>query len=491
MSLRPFAREAAIYSAGNIGLRMAALLLTPFYTYFLSLADFGLWATLQVTIQTLLILFTLGMRETFLRFTKEYEDHHRLRFLLGATVLIIVLNGLLVSVLTIMFLLPVFRSLLHVPNPLPLLLLTCAAALAQALTMHTMSFYRYANQAARFMSAGLAGAMLLFGLTVLTLYGLGLGVKGVLYAYITAYALLFIFVAIDVFSRTGIGFSLGDLPRLLRFGSPLVLSAIGQFAMAGASVYLLSYFAGLEAAGIYSLAYRFASILPIVVALPFQFAFQPLVFTNLDGAHIRGEIGRLFTYLLLTTTCASFFLLILTRIALPVIAPPAYASAFLLTVLLVPGQAYAGVHWFGETLLCAVRKTYVGAALNISGAIITVLLGLLLIPAWGYYGAAIATVSSLLLIDTAEAVIGAQQFQVAHLLESGRILIVAQVFISFLLISFLLSAVNPLVFCFVAGLLFLVTLVFLYFGPFCRPHEKALVRETGQRLRAILRARVV
>ncbi len=488
MTLKLFAKDATIYAVGNIGLRAAALLLTPVYTYCLTVSEYGLWATLQTTIQIMLILFTMGMRETLLRFTKEYEEDNRLGHLIGTTTLVIVCGALGVSAVTLLLLLPVLQHVLHTDNIRNLILLTCAAALVQSLSIHLMSYYRAGRQAIKFMITGLGAAVLLFTATFVAVYILKLGVQGVLWAYIASYATVFVLVAADVFSRTGFGVSPSIVPRLLQFGAPLIVSAAGQFTMGGASVYLLSYFAGLEVVAIYSLSYKFASILPIVVALPFQLAFQPLVFSNLNNPDIRQKTGRLLTYLVLASTFMSFFLVVGTHFLLPLIAPPAYAAAFLVALFLVPAQAFSGIHGFGETLLGAVKKTHIAAFFNAGGAIVCVLLNLVLVPLLGWYGAAIATGVSLIAVDTTEAGIGIKEFKIGGEIEWRRLIIMGTGFVAFLVLSSVLYTMPAIVFYCGETAFCLASLAVLCVIPFFYENEKAVFRQMTQNLVARVRA---
>jgi len=489
MNLRIFAREAFIYAAGNIGLRAAALLLTPVYTYSLTVRDFGAWATIQVTIQIILIVVTLGMRETYLRYSKEYADGDRLRHLIGTTTAVILIGGLGVTAVCVGALAPFFSTVLGLENVRLVLALTCTAALVQSLTIHIMSYYRSGNQASRFMKAGLSGAVLLLVSTTVFVCLLNMGVLGALYGYITAYSILLVCVAVDVFRQTGLGLSLKITAQLLKFGAPLTLSTVGQYIVTSANIYLLSYHAGLETVAVFSLGAKFASIMPIVVALPFQLAFQPLVYSNLADPEIRQQVGRLFTYMLLATCSITVLVLTATRVLLPLVAPPAYSAAFAVTLCLLIGQACAGVHCFGETMLGAVHKTYTCAVLNTACAVVSVSLGLVLIPRYGWPGAAVAMVGPIVLVDGVELILGMRAFNALGAIETGRVAMVLGLFGAFLSVSFILRNAGPALFYGGMALLLVVGFSGLYAGPFCRVQEREFVKEVGGRLRAFLPVR--
>jgi O-antigen/teichoic acid export membrane protein len=482
MELRSFAKDAAIYALGNIGLRLAALLLTPIYTYSLSVSDYGVWATLVVTVQLLLILMSMGMRETSMRFTKEHENAHTVGVLLGTTTLLVVAGGAVVSVAVCLFLPGAFRAILHRQDVHELLALTCLAALSQALSIQVMSYYRASNRPARYMSAGLAGAGLLLVTTTVAVPVLKLGITGALWSYIFTYAAVAAAVALDIMPSTGVAFSPSLVAPLLGFGAPLVVSACGQFALGSASVYLLGYFAGLEAVAVYSLALRFSLLMSVGISLPFQLAFQPFVYGNLDRPEVKNQAARLLTYLLLATSMSAFGLIVLSYVLLPLVAPPAYSNAFMVMLLLLPGQAFLGVHYFGETLIGAVRKTPVLGLVNSACAALCVGLNVLLIPPLGWLGAVLATNVAGLMSDGTVLSMGLRAFGLGRAVEWHRLALIAVMLVAELTLAFALRDAGPVVFLGGMALFMLVGVGLLV--PFLSPREKAAMRGLAGRLGA-------
>jgi len=458
--IRLFARNTSVYAIGNIGLRAASFLLIPLYTYSLSVSDYGLLATLLITIQIMLILMSMGMRITLLRFTKEYEDNNQIKDLLGTTTFVNFLGGGVVTVISLSFLLPVFRSVLYSENVYKFIILTCCAALMQSLSLHIMSYYRARNEAVKFMITGITAAALLFFSNFVLLGIFNLGIVGVLSANIATYALVLLFLSIDVLAKTGVGISLPLIPKLLRFGSPFIFSLSGQFVMGGASIYFVSYFAGLEVVAVYSLGYKLAQILGITTILPFQLAFQPYVFTNLNNPEIKEKISRLLTYLVLAITFMSFIILLGSRILLPLIAPPEYSSAFLVILLLLPGMAFIGIYYFGETLLSAVQKTYIiGFAMTIC-AIVSVLLNYMLIPVMNWYGAVIALNISFISVSFLLSIFTMKNFPM--IIEWKRICITGGLMVFFLFGFFIIRNTNLVLFSMISLIVALLTIAVLF-----------------------------
>lgn len=271
---------------------------------------------------------------------------------------------------------------------------------------------------------------------------------------------------------------------------PLIVSACGQFALGSASVYLLGYFAGLEVVAVYSLALRFSVLMSVGVSLPFQLAFQPFVYGNLERPEVRSQAVRLLTYLLLATVVGSFGLIVLSYVLLPLVAPPAYASAFVVILLLLPSQAFLGVHYFGETLIGAVRRTPVLGAINSVCAVLCIGLNVLLIPPLGWLGAVLATNGAGLLSDGTVLGVGLRVFGLRRAVEWHRMALIVAVFGAQLVLAFMLRDAGPAVFLGGMGVFLSIGLALLAW--FLNSREKAAIRGLAGRLgaRIALRAYV-
>ena len=473
MNLTLVGKNALIYAVGNVGMRATAFLLIPLYTYGLSISGYGLLATLQLTMYAMMGFMNSGMRISLVRFAKEFKDNSSVSQLLGTSSFIIVLGGLVVSTISLSLLVNFFRSVLHINNVYPYIWLTCVAALTQTLFFHLMAYYRAEEQALKFMLTGVLSSIILILANCVFLIVFHFGVVGVLFAYIATYAIFLLFLAGDIFPKTGIGISIQLISNLFRFGFPFVFSEFGLLVMGGVGIYFLSYYVGLESVAIFSLGSKLASVLIIIIFSPFQLAFQPFLFLNLDKEDIKKTTSRLLTYLVLIITITFFFVLVGSRILLPIIAPPEYSSAFLVILLLLPGIAFIGIYYIGETLLGAVKKTHLIGFLMTFYAIVATLLNYLLIPWIQWYGAVIAANISYILAGVTFLMLGKKYF--SFHLEKKRISVCVIVSALFFGVFFILNNMNLLVFIGVSLLAALASLwVFLRLRFFSKEEIAAM-----------------
>lgn len=474
MPIKQLGKNTLIYALGNIGIRAGALVLIPLFTHHLSMAEYGLLATLQLTVQIFVIIMNGGMRICILRFTTEYKKNNQMDRLLGTSSVINLLWGGILTLLVFIFLMSFFGRVLHLDNPYPYLGVVCVVAVVQSLTVHLMAYYRVEDKAFTYMIIGIATVLLLIVTTALVLYGFNLGVMGALLASLLSYGLVLAWVASAVFSKTGIGISLTFVPALLRFGFPLIFSELALLIMGGAGVYLLGYFFTLEVVAVYSLGYKLAWMLIVAVIAPFQLAFQPFVYSSFEKAEFNGELRSIITYLVLAIAATIFSVLFASRLLLPLIAPPEYAAAFLVILFLLPGTAFVGIYYLGETLLGAVRKTHLIGLMMTGIAVLSLLLNYLLIPVMNWYGAALALNISFVLAGSVFFALGKRYFLIS--LEWRRIgicvLLMAICFLIFLALS--KAALMIFILCSLAAAL--CGLAILYKIRFFKQNELALIK---------------
>jgi len=480
MSLGRLGKNTIIYAVGNVGARAAAFLLIPLYAHWLSVADFGLLATLQVTIQILAILMSVGMRTTLMRHAGQYASAGRLGVLLGTSTLINVLGGLLVGAAAFLLLAPIFRSILHTTDVYSYVALTCGAGLAQALSTHITAVYRARQSAVRYMISGLLTAALICSATILLVRVFDYGVGGALVAFALAHALIVIGVCIDILPRSGFAVSFSRIPEFVHFGLPLVFSMCSELVIGAIGVYLLGYFAGLEAVAIYSLGCKLAQILIITTISPFALAFEPYIYSDTERLNRQKEkIARSITYLILVAVAVSFCLTVAVRACLPWIAPPEYASAFIVVLVLLPGFVFVGIYYFGETLLNVTGKTRrVGLTASLV-AVISVLLNYVLIRRVGWLGAALAMNASFVLMGGLLAGLGMRQFRIP--LEWRRIGALGAVMLSYLAAVFVLRDYPIGRFTAIFALMGVLCVLLLTHYGFLHDDEKQLLRRLAGR----------
>jgi O-antigen/teichoic acid export membrane protein len=482
MDLKLFGKNAVIYAIGNLALRTASFLMIPIYTHFLSVNDYGLLATLLLVTQIMVIFMDVGTRKGFMRFAPEYEDKNQIGHVIGSSIGITLMSGLVVTGICLLFLQPLFRGVLHTNQVLGYIILTCCSALVQSLYLYITSYYRAKEEGIKFMIASFSALALLVVTSLVFFLILHQGVQGALMAQIITYGSLWLVVSLNVFSKTNIGFSRELIEKLFRYGFPLVFAMAGNVATEISGMFFLSYFANLEEVAIYSLGYKIAQIASMALILPFQLAYEPFVYAYIDKPEIRATIAKLLTYLMFAFTFVAFGIAFISRDLLQVIAPPEYFAAYLIIFLILPEVAFKGVYYIGESLLSAKNKTQIIGIIVIIFTALSFLLNYLFIPHWGRYGVIFVTNLTTISVAMLLMALGMRVFPIP--LEMRRLGVVGVLSILLLSTTFFLSKTSPYIYYILLPIMACASIALLYFGGFCNDDEKTVIRGVLDGIRA-------
>jgi O-antigen/teichoic acid export membrane protein len=473
MNLKLFGKNAVIYAVGTTGLRASGFLLIPIYTHFLPLNDYGLLSTLLLTINFMVTLIDLGLRSGLMRFVTQYKSENKLKYLLGSLLLLNIITGAVVSLSVFFFLKPVFVQVLHTENVSGYILLTCLASVVQSLSINITSYYRAENLGMKYMIMNLsvAGILILSNFVLFIL--LDAGIQGALMAYVISYGTIGIFVAVTVFPKTGIAFSKEALKQLFKYSAPLIFATSGFSIMDTTAAYFLSFFTSLEQVGIYNLGNRLAQITSMIIVLPFQLAYEPFLFANLDNPDIKEMVSKLTTYILLAFTIVASLTVFIFRDFITLISPPEYFSAYYIIFLLVPGTAMSGFFYIGQSLVHITRKTHITGITVAAFSACSVLLNYFLIQHWGMTGMIITynfvwVSIALILMKT-----GLKAFPVK--LEKMRLFILSLTFAAMLFFIYLMHDTSTFLYYSLIPALFLLVLFSYYFGGFFDNKEKQII----------------
>ncbi|MFB6071314.1 MAG: flippase [Halanaeroarchaeum sp.] len=239
---------------------------------------------------------------------------------------------------------------------------------------------------------------------VLVAVGLGAGAFGIASAYAMAYVVAGLIGLYYVVRKTPILADVSPTPmrrELLRFSTPLVVTSAMAFVLNDVDTFMLGYFSSTGAVGVYNVVYPIAQLLTMALS-SVGFLFMPVI-SGLDAEGATGEMHR--TYQVVTkwvfmATLPIFLVVALfPTMTITVTFGAEYAGgAAALSVLAVAyfSHAIAGPN---GNVLTAVGRTRTIMWDNVAIAGLNVVLNLLLIPLYGFYGAAVATAVSYVLLN--------------------------------------------------------------------------------------------
>jgi O-antigen/teichoic acid export membrane protein len=190
--------------------------------------------------------------------------------------------------------------------------------------------------------------------------------------------------------------------KLIRFGYPFIYAGLAFWLFGSMDRWLLAYMSTVEEVGIYSIAYRFASVI-LFVSMAFGQAWSPLAI-KIQADH--PQIYRaIYVDILLALLCGMLLIgsgvALFSQEILIWLMPAEYYGAALLLSVLTLGLILQSTLQVTAIGISLEKKTYLFGRLSWMAVALNLILNLLMIPAAGGLGAAIATALSYLFLTGA------------------------------------------------------------------------------------------
>ncbi len=404
-------KQTLTYGAATVLTRLVAFILVPFFTHYLSPAQFGVQQLFYITIAVGTEMLLLGLDVSLLRYYTLEKDAAR-RKVIFSTVWIAGFVFSTALAIVVWFAAPwLVRLVVELPTPTPdwaiYTLRLCAGILwLEILNAFPFMVLRGDGQSFRFTSAKISGAVLQTAFTLVALVWMKRGVVGVFEANLLSSLCIAGMLLPAVISRLSLIFDRAMFKACLAFGLPNVPNSFFVIAVDLADRKILELLSGQAVTGLYSVGYRLGTFLAIVVA-GFRFAWQPFFLSISHREDAKVVYGRVLTYYIAVMV---WFYLMLTAFVEPLakwnipgigilIAPEFWGGLKVFPVVLLAhlfNGAYAifmvGVYLEKKTRALPII-TGIAAIINVGG-------NFLLIPKYGMWAAAWLTVASYAVMAT-------------------------------------------------------------------------------------------
>jgi O-antigen/teichoic acid export membrane protein len=325
--LKRLVRTGAAYQASDVVSAAFGLLLLPVYTRALTRSQYGTAELLLTAILTVSIIVRLGGIEALVRYYYLHEDPaERDRVVRTATAWIFIASTA-AALLIGAFAEPLSKLVLGFHDA-TLMWLTALGIWAYTNLEAAYAVLRVDERARPYLIASLTNVLLTIALTVTLVVGLDQGARGMLLGNYGASAVVLLGLWFLLRGRLGTPSVRVHLPPMLRFGLPTVPAEVSVFLLNVIDRFWLYRTGpgGPGAAGLYSLAVKFAAVI-IMVVRAFQYAWPPLAYSVQDDREAARLYAAVATYYVLFTGLIVAGMTLLGRWILRVFAAPGFFGA--------------------------------------------------------------------------------------------------------------------------------------------------------------------
>jgi O-antigen/teichoic acid export membrane protein len=392
--LRRLATTGAAYTAASIASKLIAVALLPLYTRYLTTADYGAAEVMFAAVVSASIVVRLGMIEALLRFYyKDDEDPARV---VGTSFAALFWVSTAAALIALPFADQISEALLKESAP-DLARISIGGLWVLTMFEFLLTLFRLEERARAYFVTTMLSVLAAIALTVVLVVGEGEGARGLLlgsYASGAAFVLGLIWVHRR---RLSLWVDRPLLRRLMRFGLPTMPAELSLYLLNFVDRIILVRSAGLPAAGLYSLAVKFAQGVNVLVR-GFQLAWPPLAYSIRNDDEARRTYAVVVTWF--TTGCAFVVagMWLLSRWIVRALAAPEFFGSYKAIGLVATGVTLYALYMVLVVILGRTGRTEFNFPATAAALATNIALNLALVPPLGIVGAGLALVASYLVV---------------------------------------------------------------------------------------------
>lgn len=397
---KKLAANTIIFAIGTFSSKILSFLLMPFVTAVMGTGEYGAADLVQQTANVLIPVVTLAVNSAALRFALDKASDKRDVFTTG-------LRTTVFGFLIFLVFIPVF-PLIKI-NDFSLgdyTALIYLFILVSSMRQLCQQFVRGSGQVKTFAIDGILATATNLTFTLLYLGVFKWGVNGYILSIITsdAISVAFLFWRGKLFSKIKWKKN-NKITRqsMLKYCIPLIPTIILWWIINVSDRYLVTYFNGLDANGLYTAASKIPNFV-IMFSSIFIDAWQLSAVDEYDSegrAHFFTKVFRVYSGGIFTVASA---LILFDQFITSILVADSYYDSWKYVPILIIATTFSCLVNFLASVYMAEKKSVMSMLTAMLGAVMNVVLNIIFIPEMGPNGAAIATAISFITVFLARVI---------------------------------------------------------------------------------------
>ena len=389
---KTLAGHTSIYMFGEILRKSVSLIMLPIYTRFLTPKDYGVIELLTMLIDISAIIFGARAARAVFRFyctASTLEDKNSI--VASALFLSFLFN--LTGAVTIAVLSRPLSHVIFADDSYQLYIVLFAIVMALTpLSEIPLTHVRAQQRPWLFFTFSLIKLIVQLSLNIYFVVIKEMHVEGVIYSTLIAGAFMSITLSTYSLWITGLRIKRTVCKMLFSFSLPIKLAAAGSFYLTFGDRYILNVYSDLTQVGIYSLGYKFGFVFTIIAWDAFENMWDSEKYAILEKPDAKIIYQKVFLYMSSILISVGLLISLFTKDLLIIMSDPAFHSAYKVVPIII--LAYIIQSWgrYCELGILLERQTIHIAYAHLFAVIVITVAYFTLIPAFGIYGAAWATV---------------------------------------------------------------------------------------------------
>lgn len=384
-------QSMGIYTLSNVLNSAIPFLLLPLLTAYLSPADYGVLTNYNSLLALLIPFISINLSTSLQVIYVKKRDEFSTYVSTGVGVNVIL--TLVFSLCCILFSDTIYR---FTEIPVQYIWFVSLYASFQNMVDILLSIWRMEDKAIYYGIFRVSRTALELGLATLLIVVYQHSFSGSIEALAIAYGAGALFMLIYLIQRKILIFEFKKkhITHIIKYGAPLIPHVLGSVVIMYTDKIALTYYHGLTSNGIYSVGFMVGQVIGLFQN-SFNQAWVPWVFKRLgkDDEVVHSKIVK-WTYLYFAVILVVAVLFYFFTPVIFLFLGKSYASGMELVLWIALGFAFNGMYKMVGVYFFYAEKTGFLALISIITAGFNIILAILLVPDYGYFGAAIGTMIS-------------------------------------------------------------------------------------------------
>lgn len=400
--------QTAIYGLSSIVGRLLNFLLVPLYTGIFAPEEYGVLSVLMTVVAFAMVVLTYGFETAFFHYTNKEEGSEKV---MSTGFISLLFTSLLFLVFSSCYSKPI-ANLLHVPEHPNFIQWLVWILVLDVLTTLPFAKLRVDHRAWRFASIRLVNITVNIGLNLFfylfcpyllkqrvalnfveSIYDPTMGIGYIFISNLIASAVMLLLLTPEIF-RLKFSFDFTVWKKMVKYGFPLLIGGLAYVTNEMADRLLLEHLLPEDIAtaqvGIYSACYKIAIFMTLFIQA-FRYGAEPFFFAHAQKTDANEKYALVMRYFIAFTAFIFLAINVFIDVIKNFIRDEAYHEGLDVVPVLLLANLFLGMYYNLSVWYKVSEKTRFGAYLSVSGALITIVLNIILIPIMSYMGSAWAT----------------------------------------------------------------------------------------------------
>ncbi|NJD01436.1 MAG: hypothetical protein FIA99_02275 [Ruminiclostridium sp.] len=377
-------KNTAIFMIGNFSSRFMGFLLLPLFTHYLTKSDLGYYDLVFVTVAIIIPVITLQINDAMYRYLLDTDSDVDAGRIITSSFTVTVAG---LAACCVLF--AVALRFMNIPFSYPILFYLITLVLSGLWQQVARGLKR---NVAYSVSGIIFTAVTLISNIVLILF-MDMKLEALFYSNIAASVSTVVYIELNIHILRKLNWS-DRKPKLVKklaaYSAPLLPNALNWWVVSTCNRYIINYFLGNDANGIFAVSTKFPSLLMAFNSV-FYLAWQESAIEEYESKDKNEFYTRMFNFYMKFQFCSMLVLLPVTRWGMTLIVDKSFIDAWRYVPFLYAGTVFMAFSTFYGTGYLSSKDTRGAFTTSVAGAGANVLLNLVLTPVMGIQAAALSS----------------------------------------------------------------------------------------------------